>query len=106
MAKQLTPSAKVNKALTEPISLAFELIDGTFEHNDARELLMQLLDDKINFHHRRNFSWQERFGHHDPHSDNRIAELTMVRERLIQEFMSTRDAQSLRITAKVVIGQC
>jgi isocitrate dehydrogenase len=77
---------QANDGKPEPISLEFELISGSFDMDQARELLLNLLTDKINFHNRRNFSAQERTGQTDPVSEVRIAELTMARERLIQEL--------------------
>ena len=63
------------------------LIKGTFEPEDAKELLLQLLNSKINFHNRRNWSSQERFGKPDLFSQQKLEYLAEARKN-IQTFLT------------------
>lgn len=53
----------------------FKLITGEFSPENAEEILMDLINKKINFHHLRDFSHQERFGKSDEATLRRIKEL-------------------------------
>jgi len=59
------------------------LIAGTFECEDANELLLSLINYKIQFHEFRHFSLQERFGVNDAVSQTRIHELASARLKII-----------------------
>jgi hypothetical protein len=75
---------------TEPI----RLIDGTFTADEARDILVNLFNYKINFHELKNFSSWERHGLNHPHSAVRLPELKTDRERvvaLINEAMAAGD---------------
>lgn len=75
---------------TEPI----RLIDGTFTAEEAREILLNLFNYKINFHELKNFSSWERNGMSHPHSSVRLPELKADRERItamISEAMASGD---------------
>lgn len=75
---------------TEPI----RLIDGTFKAEEARDILMNLFNYKINFHELKNFSSWERNGMNHPHSSVRLPELKTDRERiaaLVSEAMAAGD---------------
>lgn len=58
----------------------FNLIQGTFTTEEAREILATLLNDKIKFHSHKDFSHQERYGKPDPHAEVRIPELKKTKE--------------------------
>ncbi|MCH7412107.1 hypothetical protein MM213_01320 [Belliella sp. R4-6] len=53
----------------------FNLIEGEFDQIEAREILVQLFNDKINFHVRKSFSSNIRFGIKDENSERRIKSL-------------------------------
>ena len=53
----------------------FILVKGSFTPSESKEILSNLISSKINFHHMRNLSEQERHGVQDAASVNRIAEL-------------------------------
>ncbi len=59
----------------EAVNTSISLISGAFQPQDARELLLTLMNDKINFHVNKNFSSEERFGVADELSKKRIPEL-------------------------------
>jgi hypothetical protein len=59
----------------DPVKQTYGLIRGVFCPDDARELLMTLIDNKISFHQLNNRSRRERFGEIDPAVVKRIDEL-------------------------------
>lgn len=66
-----------------------ELINNQFEPDEAKNLLMQLIQDKINFHVSKNFSHQERFGTDDQHSKQKIDHLKTEKDQLKTLFDDT-----------------
>lgn len=60
---------------TAEVGTSISLISGTFPAEDARAILLTLLNDKINFHVKKSFSSEERFGVADELSIKRISEL-------------------------------
>lgn len=82
----------------------FNLIDGAFDAEESKQILLTLIADKVNFHHRKNFSNNERFGQSDVHSDQRIAQLEAVATELA-EFIANLDSDAqLKISAKVDVA--
>ena len=61
----------------------FDLIRGEFEADEAREVLLYLIDGKIQFHKKRIFSDRVRFGKENIDSKNRIKELETMREQIL-----------------------
>jgi hypothetical protein len=59
----------------EPAQQSYGLIRGVFSPDDARELLLTLIDNKISFHQLNNRSRRERFGEIDPAVVKRVDEL-------------------------------
>jgi hypothetical protein len=70
-----------------------ELIKGIFTPDDAREILLTLLDNKINFHDLRSWSSQERFGMPDPYSEERLTSLRESREKVKQIISQSIDQE-------------
>ena len=60
----------------------FKLIDGTFSIEDANRVLTTLLNYKIDYHNREDFSNHIRFNKNIEHSKKRIQELTEVKEQI------------------------
>ena len=60
----------------------FRLISGVFYPDEASQLLMTLIEDKISFHQRNNWSRRERFGETDTASAGRISELRQTKADL------------------------
>lgn len=50
-------------------------IEGTFSDAEAKDILINVFTQKINFHQTKNFSSQERFGKVDAAATKRIIEL-------------------------------
>jgi hypothetical protein len=61
-----------------------KLISGEFNTEEAREVLLNLIDSKIKFHTLKNFSAEERFGRKDPSSTKRLAELKELRAEIVR----------------------
>jgi len=58
------------------------LIKGTFAPEEAQEILLELLNGKINFHNRKNWSSKERFGEPDILSEQKLEYLEEARKNL------------------------
>ncbi len=81
-----------------------QLIDGEFLAGDANDLLMELMNHKINFHQLRSFSMEERLGSAGEQSMTRLAELRKDRERLqsILDYAAKRGLK-LDVQSKIEI---
>lgn len=64
-----------------------ELIKGTFTPDEAREMLLQLLNSKISFHTLKNWSSRERLGKPDAYSEQRLRSLEESRKK-VEKFIS------------------
>lgn len=62
----------------------FDLINGIFEGNEAKEVLLYLIDGKIQFHNRRIFSDKVRLGTINEASVKRINELEGIRSKILK----------------------
>lgn len=82
----------------------FKLIYGSFTSEEAREVLLGLLDFKIQFHSQKVFSNDIRFGADDVKSKKRIEELEKVKKELKEYFDINYDKDSIvRINSSVNI---
>lgn len=80
-----------------------ELIKGTFSVPQAREVLLRLIEYKINFHERENFSSEIKKGSRDVTSLLRINELSASRKELL-EYLAAQPAESLlKLKAEIEI---
>ena len=81
-----------------------ELIKGEFSVLEAKELLFNLINQKINFHNLRDWSSQERYGMPDENSVQRIQQLKQSKESL-QELVqiARKEGLSFKIDAKISI---
>jgi hypothetical protein len=64
-------------------SLTINLIDGEFSPEDAKEILIDLINKKIQFHSLKSHENWERFGQVDDFSIGRIQALESAREKII-----------------------
>ena len=86
-------------------NIEIELIKNEFEIHEAKNLLMQLIQDKINFHVSKNFSQNERFGKNDPLSSYKIDSLSTEKEKIKKLFESIPDQNSkVEINATIYIS--
>lgn len=79
-----------------------ELIQGTFKPDEAREVLLQLINNKINFHNLKNWSSHERFGKPDAYSEQRLKKLEESRKK-VEKFISDLDDGEHTITINSTI---
>lgn len=89
----------------QPAKQSYGLIRGVFFPDDARELLMTLVDNKISFHQLNNRSRRERFGEIDVAVVNRIEELRQSKAditTLIEEVAAL--GMKLSITCNIEIA--
>lgn len=76
----------------------FKLIDSTFTKEEAKQVLLSLVNYKIQFHSHKVFSNDERFGLDDKFSKSRIVELEGIRNQLLSYFNNLGDKE---LTMKV-----
>jgi hypothetical protein len=72
-----------------------KFIDGTFNTEDASEILLAVLNDKINFHSTLLFSNTERFGVDASNSQLRIKELRADKERVVAMMKEAKESGAL-----------
>ncbi|MCH7396467.1 hypothetical protein MM236_00645 [Belliella sp. DSM 107340] len=70
----------------------FKLIEGAFSSSEAKEIMDQLFNDKINFHVRKSFNSSIKYGIKDLHSEERIR--TLKREiKKTSEFLDQEEVK-------------
>lgn len=84
-----------------------DLIKGTFTPSEAQELLLDLLNSKINFHNKKDFSSRERFGKLDADSEQRLKHLmesrTKVKTFFSQFFNEDDEEKSVTLNSTIEI---
>lgn len=81
-----------------------ELIKGEFSAEDARDILLQLFTDKINYHQARNLSSLERFGKKNDISVRRLPELKLQIQKINDLFLNADlSGATIKIQATVNI---
>ncbi len=68
-----------------------KLIDGTYKVEDAGEILLSVLGDKIRFHNINNLGSNERACQDSYNSDTRLKELNADRDSIIQLLKKYND---------------
>lgn len=76
---------------------------GTYDVDEAQEVLMNLIINKINFHTKKILSLRERYGKEDKQSEKRIEELNATREEILQ-FLEKVDENKQKITINSTIN--
>lgn len=61
-----------------------ELVKGQFTAEEAREVLMNLINSKLSYHNKKNLRSIERSGQVDQNSKKRIEELKEMRQNIVQ----------------------
>ena len=82
----------------------FKLIDGIFTAEEAEKVLTTLLNYKIDYHNREDFSNHIRFNQNIEHSKKRINELNSTKDeikKMIQE--SKKEGFNLIISSNITI---
>lgn len=73
-----------------------KLIDGEFTPVDAKEILLNMISSKIQFHSINDFSSDIRTGRPDTKSRERLAELRKAREK-VTDFIKKAEKEGLLI---------
>jgi hypothetical protein len=82
-----------------------KFIEGKFSPDDAKEILIDLINYKIHFHSLKNFSYEECFGKPVEGSQKRIEELKATREKIILLIQQAIDNNTnLRIESSIHIA--
>lgn len=81
----------------------YKLIDGEFSVDEAKELIGKLLEYKIQFHSRQNFSHEIRNGHSDELSLKRKEELTRTKQLFLEQMAGLEADKKLVINADITI---
>lgn len=82
----------------------FILIEGKFNPTDAQEVLSSLFTQKIEYHKRKNFSHEERYGMPDKDSVERIAKLISERNNVSEYFKQVNDNIQLEIKSQIIVS--
>jgi hypothetical protein len=82
----------------------YTLIDGDFDLEESREILMNLLNSKIKFHNQRIFGMTVRSGDKDSKSEKRILELSQTISNLKMMLDSLESGSELRIDANIKVS--
>lgn len=81
-----------------------KLVTGKFSAEDARNIVINLISYKINFHQMKNFSQHVRSGKNDKHSEKRITELLAMKESLLAFFEEAeKNGYKLKIGSEIRI---
>jgi hypothetical protein len=83
---------------------SYRLISGVFQPDQASQLLMTLIQDKLSFHQRNNWSRRERFGESEEAGTKRMGELRQTKAdmaALIEEAKA--DGMALTINCNIEI---
>jgi hypothetical protein len=81
----------------------FSLIKGEFTKDEARDILLGMINYKINFHELRNFGSSIQNGQQDDLSLTRIQELEETRNQMLKFFSRLDGSGKLKITSKIII---
>jgi hypothetical protein len=81
----------------------FSLINGEFLKDEARDILLGMINYKISFHELRNFGSSIQHGQQNDLSVRRIQELEETRNQILKFFSSLDDSGKLKITSKIII---
>ena len=80
----------------------FKLIDGVFDYEQASEVLLSLIDRKINFHKLESFGHEIRCGEVLAQSQQRITDLTKCYSE-IQDLIKSNATENQRFNIKATI---
>lgn len=80
----------------------YDLIKGVFEAEEAKEILLYLIDGKIQFHNRRIFSDKIKFGTENVDSVNRVKELEEMRAQIIKGIDGSKLSIHSQINIEVI----
>lgn len=83
---------------------SFQLIDGSFSPQQAREILGAMIRHKIDYHSREKFSNSERFGEIKSCNEKRFKSLQLLEKQLMQALQEAeKSGKSLIIEGVIKI---
>jgi hypothetical protein len=86
------------KAMTdESVKQRYCLIRGGFLPDEARQVLLTLIDDKIRYHMRNDWSSRERLGEADTAGRKRVAELKQAKADLMA-LLAEAESAGMKLT--------
>jgi hypothetical protein len=80
----------------------YKLIDGTFSAEDADQILTALLNYKIDYHNREDFSKHIRFNRDIEHSKKRIQELTETK-KAVKDLIANTESNKFNLVINSTI---
>lgn len=81
-----------------------KLIDGSFNPDQAAEILYAVVNDKIKFHHHQNNANLERNVEDKLHSQKRLIELSIAKETIGEILQNARDQHAdIEISADITL---
>ncbi len=80
----------------------FKLVEGTFKVSDAKEILLGLIEHKIQFHNRKIHGHAERHGEVDTPNKERLKVLRQTRDKLI-EYLDAHTSEMVHIHSDITI---
>lgn len=82
-----------------------KLIAGEYSPEEAREILYSLLSSKIEFHFKKDFSSQDRFGKPNLDSRKRMEELRHAKEEMLVLMKAAlAENKRIKISSQVIIS--
>lgn len=83
----------------------FQLIDGAFSPEEARQILGAMVRHKIDYHTRKQFSDTERFGVACPSHEERVQKLRALEEELSETFKNAeKSGKKLQVIGTIQIA--
>jgi histidinol phosphatase-like PHP family hydrolase len=81
-----------------------DLVRGEYSAVEAKEIVSNLISQKINFHNLRDFSYRERFGNADENSLKRIVELKESRKSMLEIIdVAKEEGKAVKINSNITI---
>jgi histidinol phosphatase-like PHP family hydrolase len=81
-----------------------DLVRGEYSAVEAREIVSNLISQKINFHNLRDFSSRERYGKPDENSLKRIEELKESRQSMFEIIDAAKEeGKAVKINSSITI---
>ena len=82
----------------------FKSIEGSYASKESGRISQRVFSRKIQFHQRKNFSSQERFGKDDQTSIKRIPELKASIDKILRMFISSQqEGEQFESHSEIVI---
>jgi len=101
----MTTKSEPSLTMNSDLDQAFSLVQGMFNADEAREILMALIESKMTFHSLKNLRSFEQSGEADPQSENRIEELEKMRNEMLELVKKAKKTnRQLDIDSKICIS--